>query len=32
MEAVFGIIFLEGGLEAVETALKNLKKYSEKAK
>jgi len=27
MEAVFGIIFLEGGLDAVETALQNLKKY-----
>jgi hypothetical protein len=26
MEAVFGIIFLEGGLNAVETALQNLKK------
>jgi hypothetical protein len=30
METVFGIIFLEGGLEAVESALQNLKKYSEK--
>jgi 23S rRNA maturation mini-RNase III len=30
MEAVFGIIFLEGGLDAVETALQNLKKYAEK--
>jgi len=32
MEAVFGIIFLEGGLGAVETSLQNLKKYYEKAK
>jgi 23S rRNA maturation mini-RNase III len=32
MEAVFGIIFLESGLDAVEEALKNLKKYSEKRK
>ena len=32
MEAVFGIIFLEGGLEAVETALQNLKKYYERKK
>jgi hypothetical protein len=30
MEAVFGIIYLEGGLEAVETSLINLRKYSEK--
>jgi len=30
MEAVFGIIFLESGMDAVETALKNLKKYGEK--
>ena len=30
MEAVFGIIFLEGGLEAVESALQNLKGYSER--
>ncbi len=29
MEAVFGIIFLEGGLESVEKALRDLKKYSE---
>ena len=32
MEAVFGIIFLEGGLSAVETALQNLKKYYERTK
>ena len=32
MEAVFGIIFLESGLDAVETALKNLKNYTEKRK
>ena len=32
MEAVFGIIFLESGLEAVETALRNLKKYYESRK
>ena len=32
MESVFGIIFLEGGLDAVETALQNLKKYYEKTK
>jgi len=32
MEAVFGIIFLEGGLGAVETALQNLKKYYERTK
>jgi 23S rRNA maturation mini-RNase III len=32
MEAVFGIIFLENGLDAVETALQNLKKYYERAK
>jgi dsRNA-specific ribonuclease len=32
MEAVFGIIFLEGGLDAVETALQNLKKYYERKK
>jgi len=32
MEAVFGIIFLESGLGAVEKALKNIKNYSEKAK
>lgn len=32
MEAVFGIIFLEGGLEAVKTALENLKKYYEREK
>jgi len=30
MEAVFGIIFLESGLDAVETALQNLKKYSDR--
>jgi 23S rRNA maturation mini-RNase III len=30
MEAVFGIIYLEGGLEAVETSFINLRKYSEK--
>jgi dsRNA-specific ribonuclease len=30
MEAVFGIIFLESGLDAVETALQNLKRYSER--
>lgn len=29
MEAVFGIIFLESGLDAVETALRNLGKYHE---
>jgi 23S rRNA maturation mini-RNase III len=32
MESVFGIIFLEGGLGAVETALQNLKKYYETRK
>jgi 23S rRNA maturation mini-RNase III len=32
MEAVFGIIFLESGLDAVEMALQNLKKYSGKKK
>ena len=32
MEAIFGIIFLESGLDAVETALKNLKKYYETRK
>jgi len=32
MEAVFGIIFLEGGLDAVEPALQNLKKYYERTK
>jgi 23S rRNA maturation mini-RNase III len=32
MEAVFGIIFLESGLDAVETALQNLKKYYEGTK
>lgn len=32
IEAVFGIIFLESGLEPVGTALQNLKKYSEKTK
>ena len=32
MESVFGIIFLEGGLEAVKTALENLKKYYEREK
>jgi 23S rRNA maturation mini-RNase III len=32
MEAVFGIIFLENGVEAVETALQNLKKYYERKK
>lgn len=32
MEAVFGIIFLESGLDAVETALQNLKKYYENRK
>ena len=32
MEAVFGIIFLESGLEAVETSLQNLKKYYERKK
>jgi hypothetical protein len=30
MEAVFGIIFLEGGVDAVETGLHNLKRYYEK--
>jgi len=32
MEAVFGIIFLEGGLDAVETGFRNLKTYYEKTK
>jgi len=32
MESVFGIIFLEGGLGAVETALQNLKIYYERKK
>ena len=32
MEAVFGIIFLEGGLGAVENGLKNLIKFSQKEK
>ncbi len=32
MEAVFGIIFLESGLDAVETALQNLGKYYERMK
>lgn len=32
MEAVFGIIFLESGLDAVETALQNLGKYYERIK
>lgn len=32
MESVFGIIYLEGGLDAVETAFQNLKKYYEKRK
>lgn len=30
MEAVFGIIYLESGLEAIEHAIKNLKHYYEK--
>jgi hypothetical protein len=32
MEAVSGIIFLESGLDAGETAFRNLKKYYEKTK
>ena len=32
MEGVFGIIYLESGLEAVEQAIKNLKHYYEKNK